>query len=193
MIASLCGQVIGKGKDSVVIEVNGVGFRVVVPQRLLSAWEGSGAEVQVYTYLHVRENELALYGSDTEEELELFRLLLGVTGIGPKAAMSILSDLSPTALRQAIASEDTASLASVSGIGPKTAKKLIFHLKDKFSFEEGYPLPPDGGKSWESEVAAALTALGYNLSEARAAVASLPADDVEFEERLRLALRYFAK
>jgi Holliday junction DNA helicase RuvA len=193
MIANLRGQVIGKGKDSVVIEVNGVGYRVVVPRRLLSAWEGSGAEVQVHTYLHVRENELALYGSDTEEELELFQLLLGVTGIGPKAAMSILSDLSPTALCQAIASEDTASLASVSGVGTKTAKKIIFHLKDKFALEEGYRFPSDAEKSWESEVVAALTALGYTLGEARAAVASLPADDIEFEERLRLALRYFAK
>ena len=193
MIANLRGQVIGKGRDSVVIEVNGVGFRVVVPQRLLSDWEGSRAEIQVYTHLHVRENELALYGSDSEEELELFRLLLGVTGIGPKAAMSILSDLSPTALRQAIVSEDTVSLANVSGIGPKTAKKIVFHLKDKFPFEDGYPVTSGGVKSWESEVVAALTALGYNLGEARAAVASLPADDVEFEEQLRLALRYFAK
>jgi Holliday junction DNA helicase RuvA len=193
MIASLRGQVVGKGKDSLVVEVNGVGFRVIVPRRLLTTWEESRTEVQLYTYLHVRENELALYGCDTEEELGFFRLLLGVNGIGPKVAISILSELTPAALREAIVSEDTVSLARVPGIGPKTAKKISFHLKDKFSMEDIYPLVPGSERVWQGELMGALTALGYNLNEARAAIASLPSEGMEFEERLRLALRYFAK
>lgn len=193
MITSLRGQVIGKGKDFVVIEVSGVGFRVIVPQRVLALWGTIGAEIQVYTYLHVRENDLALYGCETEEELRIFRLLLGVTGVGPKVAMSILSELSPDALRRAILSEDHASLARISGIGPKTAKKLLFHLKDKFPEEELYSVPAGDGSRWQNDVIAALTALGYSLSEARAAVNSVPAEAGEFEEQLRLALRYFAK
>jgi len=191
VIASVRGQVVGKGKDFVVIEVNGVGFRVIVPQRMLLSLETTGAEIQLYTHLHVRENDIALYGCETEEELKVFSLLLGVTGIGPKVAMSILSDLSPAALRQAIVSDDFASLSRVPGIGPKTAKKLLFHLKDEFTKEEFYTIPAGGG--WQNEVIAALSALGYSLSEARAAVNSIPAEVTEFEERLRLALRYFAK
>lgn len=193
MITSLRGPVIGKGKDFVVIEVNGVGFRVIVPQRVLAFWGTTGAEVRVHTYLHVRENDLALYGCETEDELRVFRLLLGVTGVGPKVAMSILSELSPDALRRAVVSEDHASLARISGIGPKTAKKLLFHLKDKFPEEEFYSAPAGDGSRWQNDVIATLTALGYSLSEARVAVNSVPAETEEFEEQLRLALRYFAK
>lgn len=193
MIASLRGRVIDRERDSVVVDVNGVGFRVVVPRRIQSIWEPPGSEVLIYTHLHVRENELALYGSDTQEELELFRLLLGVSGIGPKAAMSILSELPPDTLRRAIASDDADCLARVQGIGPKTAKKIVFHLRDKVPFAAGGPLPSDHERAWEREVMGALTALGYGLGEARAAIASLPDEDIELEERLRLALRYFVR
>lgn len=191
MIASVRGQVIGKGKDFIVVEVNGVGFQVKVPHRVLSSAEATGAEIQLYTHLYVRENDIALYGCATEEELKVFRLLLGVTGVGPKVALSILSDLSPAELRQAILSGDDASLARVSGVGPKTAKKLLFHLKDEFSKEEFYASSVED--RWQGEVIAALNALGYSLNEARAAVNSIPSEATEFEERLRLALRYFAK
>ena len=193
MIASLRGQLIGKGKESAVIEVNGVGFQVILPRRLLAEWQALGMDVQVHTHLHVRENELTLYGFGTQEDLRLFRLLLSVTGVGPKAATSILSELVPEALQQAIVSEDAAAFSRVPGIGPKTAKKIIFDLKDK--------LPVDGlgnivvarGNVWESELIAALLALGYNQSEARSAIASLPTEEMSFEERLRLSLRHFAR
>ena len=193
MIATLRGQLISKGKDFVVVEVSGVGFRVTVSQRLVNIWQEPGQEVEIYTHLHVRENELALYGCSTEEELALFRLLMTVSGVGPKVAMSILSELSPGTLRLAIAREDVETLAHVPGIGPKTAKKIAFHLKDKITVEEILPLAPTERKAWESEVIATLTALGYTLAEAHAAVASLPSREMEFEERLRLALRYFAR
>jgi Holliday junction DNA helicase RuvA len=193
MIANLRGRVIEKGRDSVVIDVNGVGFRVVVPRRTQSPWDSPGSEVLIYTHLHVRENELALYGSDAQEELELFRLLLGVTGIGPKAAMSILSELPPDVLRHAIASDEPDCLARVQGIGPKTAKKIVFHLKDKVPPEAGEPIPVAETKAWEHEVMGALAALGYSAGEARAAIASLPDNDIELEERLRLALRFFVR
>jgi len=193
MIASLMGQVTGKGKDFVILEVNGVGFRVHVPRRLLSTLDPAGQLLRVHTHLHVRENELTLYGCATEEELALFHLLTTVTGIGPKGAMSILSELSPEELLRAIAYEEDGVLAHVPGIGLKTAKKIVFHLKDKVSVDETAALVSRGERAWESEVIAALTALGYNMSEARAAVAAIPAPTTEFEERLRLALRYFAR
>lgn len=193
MIASLRGQVIDKGKDFIVIEVNGVGFRVTVPQRLLASWGTTGTTIRIHTHLHVRENDLALYGCETEDELRVFRLLLGVTGVGPKVAMSILSELSPDALRRAILLEDDTSLARISGIGPKTAKRLLFHLKDKFPEEEFQVVPVGEGNRWQNEVIEALTALGYSLNEARAAVNAVPVEAEAFEEQLRLALRYFAK
>ncbi len=193
MIASLRGQFIGKGKDSAVIEVNGVGFQVIVPRRLLAEWETPGMQVQVHTYLHVRENELTLYGFSTEEELRLFKLLLSVSGVGPKAAISILSELPPEALQQAFVSEDVTAFARVPGIGPKTAKKIIFDLRDKFPVDGLGNIVVARERVWESELIAALLALGYNQNEARSAIVSLPSGELSFEERLRLALRYFAK
>ena len=110
MLASLSGVVAATGKDFVVIQVGGVGFQVSVPQTVLGGLAGSGLELTVYTHLHVRENELALYGFGSEEELALFRLLLGVSGIGPKVALSVLSFLPVDRLQTAIAQEDVVML-----------------------------------------------------------------------------------
>ena len=194
LITRLRGQLVGKGKDSVVLDVVGVGFRVTVPQRLLRDWEPAGQEVRLHTHLHVRENELALYGAETEDEMSLFHLLLTVTGVGPKVALSILSEYLPDAFRLIIIREDADALARVSGIGPKTAKKIVFHLRDKMPAETA--LAPGGAGrevAWDADLLAALTSLGYSQLEARAAIAALPAEKKEFEERLRLALRYFAR
>jgi Holliday junction DNA helicase RuvA len=192
MIASLTGVVAAKGRDLIVIQVGGVGFRVFVPQSMLDDLSGPGHELTVFTHLHVRENELALYGCATEEELALFRLLLGVSGVGPKVALAILSFLPPDRLRAAIAQEDVATLARVPGIGPKTAKKLVFDLKDKVMAElppgEPAPLLSDA----DADLIAALTALGYSLAEAQEAIRSLPREPMSLEERVRLALAYFA-
>jgi Holliday junction DNA helicase RuvA len=162
VLASLSGVAVATGKDFIVIQVGGVGFQVSVPQTVLDGLGGSGLELTVYTHLHVRENELALYGFGSEEELALFRLLLGVSGIGPKVALSVLSFLPVDRLQAAIAQEDVATLARVPGIGPKTAKKLVFDLKDKIAVDlmPGEPQPV--------------------LTEADA------------EERVRLALVYFS-
>ncbi len=144
------------------------------------------------THLHVRENELTLYGCATEEELALFRLLLGVSGIGPKVALAILSFLPPDHLRTAIAQEDVTTLARVPGIGPKTAKKLVFDLKDKVDAEVRQenlrPLLTEA----DADLIAALTSLGYSVAEAQAAIQALPREPLPLEERVRLSLAYFA-
>ena len=192
MIASLKGIVAATGKDFVVVQAGGVGFRVFVPQTLLDGLTGPGQEVTVFTHLHVRENELALYGCGSEEELALFRLLLSVSGVGPKVALAILSYLPPDRLRIAIAQEDVTMLARVPGIGPKTAKKLVFNLKDKVAAE----LPPGGPRlaltEANADLIAALTSLGYSLTEAQEAIRALPREPLPLEERVRLALAYFA-
>ena len=171
--------------------VGGVGFQVSVPQTFLDGLSGPGQKVTLHTHLHVRENDLALYGCQSEEELALFRLLLGVSGIGPKVALAVLSFLPANQLQTAIAQEDVVTLARVPGIGPKTAKKLVFDLKDKVAVEvmagEPQPVLTDA----DADLIAALTTLGYSVAEAQEAIRALPQEPLPLEERVRLALAYF--
>lgn len=192
MIASLNGTVSAVGQDSIVVQVGGMGFQVFVPRRLMDSLGGPGQEVGLFTHLHVRENELTLYGCGTEEELGLFRTLLSVSGIGPKVALAILSNLPPSQLRAAIAQEDVTLLARVPGIGPKTAKKLVFDLKDKVAADLVVGEPRRAITEVDAELIAALTGLGYSVAEAQEAIASLPREPLPIEERVRLALAYFA-
>jgi Holliday junction DNA helicase RuvA len=192
MIASLQGTLAHRGKDFVVVQVGGVGFRVFVPQTLLDSSPRLGQEITLFTHLHVRETELTLYGCNSEEELIIFRLLLGVSGIGPKVALSILSFLPPDRLEAAIAQEDVATLARVPGIGPKTAKKLVFDLKDKVSAEVAPGIPAPALTEADADLIAALTSLGYSVVEAQEALRALPREPLPLEEKVRLALAYFA-
>ncbi len=192
MIATLCGVLAALGRDQVVVQVGGVGFQVFVPQTLLDGLEGPGQEVTLYTHLHVRENELTLYGFGSEEELALFRLLQTVPGIGPKVALSLLSRLPPDRLRAAIAQGDEAVLARVPGIGPKTAKKLVFDLRDRLAAEMPTGMPRLALAEADTDLIAALTGLGYSLAEAQEALRALPREPLPLEERVRLALAYFA-
>lgn len=192
MIASLSGELASAGQDHVVVKVGGVGFRLFVPQTLLEGLPGAGKEVTLFTHLHVRENELALYGFGSEEESALFDLLLGVSGIGPKVALAILSSLPPDQLRTAIAQEDMATLARVPGIGPKTARKLCFDLRDKMAAELPPSIPPSVPTQADADLVAALTSLGYSLAEAQEALRALPQERLPLEERVRLSLAYFA-
>jgi len=191
MIARLSGTVWNIGEGHVVIRTGGIGFQVRVPSGLLAHLGGAGQPVELFTYLHVRENELALYGFLTQEELSLFKLLLSVSGVGPKVALALLGTVSPDAFRQAVVQEDPGLLTRVPGIGLKTARAIIFHLKDKLipAGARAAPLLSDA----DAEVIAALTGLGFSLVEAQAALQSLPRDeDLPVEERVRQALAYFA-
>ena len=191
MIATLKGKLRACRTDHLILEVNGIGFQIYVPEALLDRLGSPGRELELFTHLHVRDNTLALYGCATEEEMALFELLLSVAGVGPKMALSILSHLPSEALRAAIAREEAETLAHVPGVGPKTARKIIFHLRDKIQAEMP-PSPPPALAIVDEEVIAALTSLGYSLIEAQAAVQSLPAGEKDLEEKVRLALRYFA-
>jgi len=188
MIASLRGTLVTVGKGYVVVDVGGVGFQAFVPKTMLESGLEPGQELHLFTHLHVRENELTLYGLSSEEELGLFRLLQTVTGVGPKAALSILSALPANRLQQALAQEDEATLARVPGIGAKTAKKLVFELKDKVAAELPGTQPRPPLTSADADLIAALTGLGFSLAEAQEAMRSLPHEQVPFEERVRLAL-----
>jgi Holliday junction DNA helicase RuvA len=191
MIVRLSGTVWSTREAHVVVRVGGIGLHVHVPSGVLAQLDGVGQPVELFTHLHVRENELALYGFLTEEELTLFRLLLSISGVGPKVALALLGTVSPEALRQAVVQEEPGLLSRVPGIGPKTARAIIFHLKDK--------LIPIGAEATsllsdaDAEVIAALTGLGFSLVEAQAALQSMPQNgDLPIEERVRQALAYFA-
>ena len=191
MIARLSGTVWNIGESHVVVRAGGVGFHVHTPSGMLMQLDGVGQPVELFTHLHVRENELALYGFLTEEELTLFKLLLSISGVGPKVALALLGTVSPDALRQAVVQQEPGLLSRVPGIGPKTARAIIFHLKDKLipTGAEAAPLLSDA----DAEVIAALTGLGFSLVEAQAALQSLPRDeDLPIEERVRQALAHFA-
>ena len=192
MIGRIRGEVKEKGEDTVLVDVNGMGFVIHSPATLLDGLEGGF--VTLYTHLHVRENDLTLYGFADREELQLFRTLLSVQGIGPKVALSILSHVPIETLRQAVAREEAALLARVPGIGPKKARQIVFVLKDKIEIEDvwaGGPTITDA----DSEVVSALTSLGYSVSEAQAALRALPpeAQQQPLEERVRLALSNLSK
>ena len=187
MIGSIRGEIIEKGDDYLLVDVGGVGYVVYAPTNLLDRLDGGF--VTFYTHLHVRETEMTLYGFADREELELFRTLLGVQGIGPKVALAILSHVPQETLRQAVAREEAALLARVPGIGPKKARQIVFALRDKIEIEDVWAAGPAISDA-DNEVIAALTALGYSVAEAQAALRALPQEAREepVEEQVRKAL-----
>jgi Holliday junction DNA helicase RuvA len=192
MIASLSGRLESVSGDGAIINVGGVGFRVSMPTTALSALGTPGKEVKVFTHLHVREDNLSLYGFASAEELWLFETLLGVTGLGPKLALSMLSTLSPEQITMAIATGSIEMLDMIPGIGKKVANRIILELKEKIG--AGWIATPSTETARENtDVLAALTSLGYSAAESVKAVATLPPDaNLDLEEKIRLALQYFA-
>ncbi len=194
MISSLRGTILQfNHPDSLVVEVGGVGLKVFVPATVFDELDGVGRPAFLHTYLMVREDALALYGFSTEEQRALFELLLTVQGVGPKLGLAILSSLSFDVLRRAVAQEQAEVLDRVPGVGRKTAEKIVFTLKDKLGVEVGLGAITRVSDV-DTEVLAALTALGYSVVEAQAAVQSIPKGEEArgVEDRIRLALQYFA-
>ena len=189
MIASLRGQLELIRDDSVIVEVGGVGYLVHVTTTFLNDVGRIGQLVELYTHTHVRENELALYGFRSLEELDLFKMLIAVSGIGPRTALAILSSFSPETLRSAIAQGDALALTRVPGIGRKTAQRLLLDLKDKVGAPEEASWMPVLGAA-DADVLNALTALGYSLAEAQGALAMIPQDTQQLDERILAALRF---
>jgi len=194
MIRLLRGSVAGRGRDYLVVDVGqasgGVGFKVHTPEPTAARFT-EGAAVFLHTYLQVREDALTLFGFESEDELGIFDLLLSVSGVGPKAALSILSTLSPDALRLALANEEPALVARAPGIGKRTAEKIIVELKDKIKAPTSNLEALAQMTNTDAEVIDALIALGYSVVEAQRAVQKLPREAVGVEERLRLALSQF--
>lgn len=194
MIASIRGTLLFVSVDHAVVETDGVGFQIFAPRNVLGSLGEIGSEVRFYTYLHIREDLLALYGFASTDQRHLFETLLGVSGIGPKVALSLLSSSSSDELRAAIAGGDTARLSRVPGIGKKTAERLVLELRGKLEVKGGAPIvgATPAVMAANAELAEMLVSLGFSAAEANAAIAALPADaPPAVEDRLRLTLRYF--
>jgi len=184
MIGFLDGKIELIREGLVIINVGGVGYRVGIGPNL-GANAHLGDKIQVYVYTQVREDILALYGFETLEELDLFELLISVSGIGPKAAMGILSAASVDKIRASIINQDPTLLSSVSGVGKKTAEKVVIELKNKVR-ATGSLFDATGGKA--EDVYEALMQLGFKPNEAREAIASMPADCEGAENQLKYCL-----
>ncbi len=192
MISSLRGRVLRAEADHIVVEVGGVGVQVYLPAPLRDQLR-PGENVSLHTQLVVREDSLTLYGFDSPDARELFNVLLGVSGVGPRLGLSILSTLNPDAVRRAVVHEQPEIFSRVPGVGKKTAQKIQFHLKDRIEAAVGLPAAP-GYTDADTDVLEALTSLGYSVVEAQAALQSIPKGSPEdVESRLRLALQYFSK
>ena len=196
MVRTVRGVVVARFKDALVVDIGGatggIGFKISVPEPTAARF-GEGAAVRLHTYLQVREDALTLYGFESEEELTLFELLLTVNGVGPRVALSILSTLSPDALRLALANSEPAILARVPGVGKRTAEKIVLELKDKIKAPVSVVEALAQLNAVDAEVIDALVALGYSVVEAQRAVQSLPKEATTIEERLRLALSSFGR
>jgi Holliday junction DNA helicase RuvA len=191
MIASLHGTLESLGSDGAVVNVSGLGFRVYMPTSTLSSLAGIGKEVHLHTYLHLREDSATLFGFASPDELRFFQTLISVSGLGPRLALAMLSAMSLEQLIMAIATANRELLTVVPGVGKKLAERLILELKDKVA--AGWvSAPAIELVEANTDVLAALTALGYSAAEASRAVTSLPADsELSLEEKIRLALQYF--
>lgn len=203
MIGYLQGKVAVLGLEYCYLEVNGVGYRVFIPGSSREKL-ATGAQVQLFTHLHVREDALLLYGFLTQQEYEVFLLLLSVTGIGPKAALAILSVMNPAQFIMAIGQQDLSALTRVSGIGKKTAERMVLELKDKVAGLSGaaaavlpaaVPVGSGGSMDIQREALQALLALGYTQQEIMPVLKKLPADQgdtMSVEQAVKLALKEFA-
>lgn len=183
MIARLEGTVLSAEEGHVILDVGGVGFAVSTP---INVTVEVGRRTVLYTHLHVRETELALYGFPEQDQKDLFEMLLGVSGVGPKAALSVMGTLSPDTLRRAILNRQPEALSRAPGVGKKTAEAIVLHLKDKVKRlgTVTTELAED-----DADVIAALTALGFSIVEAQRALQQLPRDQkLSLDEKIRQSL-----
>ncbi|MBR5047419.1 MAG: Holliday junction branch migration protein RuvA [Eubacterium sp.] len=197
MIAFIKGTVAYVDSEGVIVDNHGIGYQVKTPSSIVGK-VSAGDEVKLFTHLYVREDMLALYGFISKEELHTFQVLLGVNGIGPKAALSVLSTMTVSELYYAVFSEDTKSISKTPGIGPKGARRMIMELKDKLSMEEiGGQVSSDPAVSAAvpdtdsiSDAMEAMVALGYSNGEAYRAVHGVKgASDMDADRLLKEALK----
>ena len=202
MYAYMKGELTEVTVDYIVIETGGIGYRIFIPGKTFEYLPGIGEKLKVYTYLHLREDVMILYGFLTKDDLELFKLLITVSGIGPKGGLAILSTLEADDLRFAVLSGDAKAIAKAPGIGAKTAQRVILELKDKMSLEDAFEKKSEhvalqqnasGLNQVKNDAVQALTALGYSSTESMKAVSAVDiTEEMDVEAVLKAALKHMS-
>lgn len=200
MIQYIRGELAALEEDRIIVDVGGIGYGIFMSVQSMSSLPPIGSEVRIYTYLNVKEDAMQLFGFLTRDDLSVFKLLIGVNGIGPKGGQAVLSVLSPDNLRFAVLSNDVKAISAAPGIGKKTAEKVILELKDKLSLEDALDHAvsgqsdnhsvQNGDGEVQSEAVQALVALGYGSTEALKAVKQVEiSEDTDVETVLKKALK----
>jgi Holliday junction DNA helicase RuvA len=199
MFSYLKGELTEIYTDHIVVETGGIGYMLVISGQAMTELPSVGSDIKVYTYLYLREDILMLYGFLDRDELDVFKLLIGVSGIGPKGAIGILSALTPDDLRFAVLSGDAKAISKAPGIGAKTAQRVVLELKDKLSLEDAFEKKQENtarvlgnasGSSVKNDAVLALTALGYSSSESLKAVSKVEiTEEMDVEDVLKAALK----
>ena len=201
MISFLRGRPAAAGSDYVIIDVSGIGYKVYVPTPVVRALTDPGVETTIFTYMHVREDALQLYGCLSEMDLSIFEYLIQISGVGPKVALAVLSSMSVPAFIQAVLGEEVDSLTRVPGVGKKTAQRIIIELKDKLGkLDTGLETGPVGSVPGLPDVVndalQALMTLGYNAVEARRVLGKIDfskSGAISSEELIKIALKELAR
>lgn len=201
MYAYIKGELAEINTDHIIIEVGGIGYQVFISLQTFDYLPSVGENLKIYTYLYLREDAMILYGFLTKDDLELFKLLISVSGIGPKGGLAILSTLEADDLRFAILSGDAKAISKAPGVGGKTAQRVILELKDKLSLEDAFEAKTEhvqknaaaAGGSVKNDAVMALTALGYSSTESLKAVSAVEiTEDMDVEEVLKAALKHLS-
>ena len=201
MYSYIRGELAEINSDHIVLDVNGIGYQIYIPTNTLNYLPSIGEMVKIHTYLYIREDAIMLYGFLTRDDLDMFKMLITVSGIGPKGGLGILSTLSTDDLRFAVLSDDAKAIAKAPGIGAKTAQRVIIDLKDKMSLEEAFEkklehttnkvLPENN--SIKNDAVLALNALGYSSTESLKAVSKVEiTEDMDVEDVLKAALKHMS-
>ncbi|MDE7311549.1 MAG: Holliday junction branch migration protein RuvA [Eubacterium sp.] len=200
MISYIRGKLADIAADSIVVDVSGIGWQIFVPGQVIGRLPPVGETVKIHTWLQVREDALTLFGFLTKDDLRIFKLLIGVNGVGPKNALAVLSVMTTDDLRFAILGDDPKAIAKTPGVGTKTAQRLILELKDKISLEDAFEQKlthvqeaQEDASGVKAEAAMALTALGYSSSEALRALSGIEiTETMDVETLLKQALKNMA-
>lgn len=197
MFAYIKGSLEVKSINYVVVENNGIGYKIYMSSKSIGTIGNIGEQVKVHIHYHVREDDISLYGFNSEEELRMFEILINVSGVGVKSALTMLSDITPSSFALAVINDDVTRLTKVPGVGKKTAQRLILELKDKLKSEdiasEEIEVEEKKNNNINNDVVVALQVLGYSKKEAETVLEKIDTNDLSIEETIKQALKYLGR
>ncbi len=197
MFAYIKGSLEVKSINYVVVENNGIGYKIYMSSKSIGTIGNIGEQVKVHIHYHVREDDISLYGFNSEEELRMFEILINVSGVGVKSALTMLSDITPSSFALAVINDDVTRLTKVPGVGKKTAQRLILELKDKLKSEdiasEEIEVEEKKNNNINNDVVVALQVLGYSKKEAETVLEKIDTNGLSIEETIKQALKYLGR